>query len=745
MNRWLQHSQTGWFRQVFLGLLLGGVCAPVWSVVSLAPPLSEQALLPVKDASAETLHSVIHSQLLTNNQWQRQIYTSIRINDLAAARDYGRIALTYNHYYSNLVLEFARTRSASGAVVEVSMDAVQRRVTGGGQDFYSDRSELVFSLPDIAPGSILEFQYTKASVERPFAKLFSEYGSPHWAQETVGQDGWRADYVHQYTHRLDVPKGVRLYTKQFSGMAKPAKKSLEDTIRYTWKMRAVAGFTSERNLPKLRTLMPFFQASTLRDWREVDRWAWDKIQDKLPSTQALENIVADMGLPITATPEDKVRAVYAYVQHNVRYVFAHLGRGGYTPHFPDAVIKKRYGDCKDQAVLAVALLNLMGVKAYPALIETPRAGDSDTDLVRLIFDHMIVHIPSDQGVSVAWMDTTADRSLFPGTSYYLSEQNTFIVNGAGGELRRFPRQAVSRGHIEIQGFTQDNGAYVANIEIRPTGFFEQNIRSWWKHTKDQKNALLQYLKGLYSPSSEAHIEAEVRFAEDLFHPVEISAMYRFEPDSDSSEVYGASAHQLFRLYSDHTDLPLPETRQFGFEDPYPYRLSLSAQFTGKDSTFAALIQSADDLKTPYYELSHQGKAAGNQYALSIDFTRNPLFLTQAEYAGYFTAMAQLNQTQGYLVKMMAKPSGTTPAVVKSAMTNKTSSVIGAEDYLAKARQYMEAGEFNKALEPAQRAVAAAAADGEAWYVLGTVQGLNTLIDEAEQSFKKAEELGFYPQ
>src|SRR5690606_7312855 len=101
-------------------------------------------------------------------------------------------------------------------------------------------------------------------------------------------------------------------------------------------------------------------------------------------------------------------------------------------HFPDEVVKANYGDCKDQTVLAVALLRILGIDALPALVETPTSGKSDNELVELIFDHMLVYIPEDVDGSAMYMDTTGDRMLFPGVSNYLENQNTLIVNGKGG-------------------------------------------------------------------------------------------------------------------------------------------------------------------------------------------------------------------------------------------------------------------------------------------------------------------------
>lgn len=64
--------------------------------------------------------------------------------------------------------------------------------------------------------------------------------------------------------------------------------------------------------------------------------------------------------------------------------------------------------------------------------------------------------------------------------------------------------------------------------------------------------------------------------------------------------------------------------------------------------------------------------------------------------------------------------------------------------LALARHRIELGNFEKALEPAKKAVALNKKSGEAWHVLGMVQGFNSLIEDSMASFEKAESLGYLP-
>ena len=47
------------------------------------------------------------------------------------------------------------------------------------------------------------------------------------------------------------------------------------------------------------------------------------------------------------------------------------------PSAPDAVYARRWGDCKEKALLMVTMLRALGIEASPALVNTERRDDID--------------------------------------------------------------------------------------------------------------------------------------------------------------------------------------------------------------------------------------------------------------------------------------------------------------------------------------------------------------------------------
>ncbi|MEW5739675.1 MAG: DUF3857 domain-containing protein [Myxococcota bacterium] len=97
---------------------------------------------------------------------------------------------------------------------------------------------------------------------------------------------------------------------------------------------------------------------------------------------------------VARVPADQRAAALArHVSQNIVYKAIEFGRGAQIPRPSPEVLKRKYGDCKDQSLLLWKLLTAAGIEADLALVHT------DSVLLREVpsldqFNHMIVHVPS---------------------------------------------------------------------------------------------------------------------------------------------------------------------------------------------------------------------------------------------------------------------------------------------------------------------------------------------------------------
>ena len=62
--------------------------------------------------------------------------------------------------------------------------------------------------------------------------------------------------------------------------------------------------------------------------------------------------------------ENKITAIHRFVTRDVRYVALEFGEHGYKPYKAKDVMARRFGDCKDKALLMKSLLRSLGIESH---------------------------------------------------------------------------------------------------------------------------------------------------------------------------------------------------------------------------------------------------------------------------------------------------------------------------------------------------------------------------------------------
>jgi len=146
----------------------------------------------------------------------------------------------------------------------------------------------------------------------------------------------------------------------------------------------------------------------------------------------------------------QVAKAVEFVQDEVRYTGINSGVGGFKPDAPDAIFKRRFGDCKDKTILIVSLLKELGVEAYPALVHS-REGNELTELLPSpdVFDHVIVHVPNLNDKSY-WLDgTITQQGRKLNSKFQVTYHNALVVGTKGDGLTSYNHQTPDLPEKEI--------------------------------------------------------------------------------------------------------------------------------------------------------------------------------------------------------------------------------------------------------------------------------------------------------
>ena len=287
---------------------------------------------------------------------------------------------------------------------------------------YDGRKMVALDLPDIRVGDIVEFAYTRSGMNPVF--------QGHHAGDFDMQ--WQVPVAHVH-RRLSSSANLGLHVAQLTGAAAPQLAQADGFDERTWDAHDVPGLRVEASVPGTYNPYPWIEWSDFGSWAEVARWA-----------ERLYPVPARLGPDLQAAVDDiarqapgadaRVVAVLRLVQQQVRYLGVEIGAGTHAPSAPDAVWARRWGDCKEKALLMVTMLRALGIDASPALVNTERRHDIERDLPNPgSFDHAITRVRV-AGADY-WLDPT--RSPQQGTLATVSQPDyarALVLDGRGTAL-----------------------------------------------------------------------------------------------------------------------------------------------------------------------------------------------------------------------------------------------------------------------------------------------------------------------
>lgn len=208
---------------------------------------------------------------------------------------------------------------------------------------------------------------------------------------------------------------------------------IKDDSQITIFTDTVPAFTCENYMPPAKAYRVVIRPDTINyegnkygfsSWADVAAFYNDLSDDRL--IPDVEIVSLAKSLCINAENHtDSLQALFGFVRDNIRYISIDIGRGEFKPLLPEEVLKKRYGDCKDQSALLIAMCRAVGIKANPALI-TSR--DKPDVIIPLpwpgYFNHVITAV--DTGAGYFFLDASQLTCCFGHLSPKLRNRRALV-------------------------------------------------------------------------------------------------------------------------------------------------------------------------------------------------------------------------------------------------------------------------------------------------------------------------------
>jgi hypothetical protein len=376
---------------------------------------------------------VIYTVIAINQGKMYSHYVVTILNEKGS--DYARKTISYD--------KLTKIGSLSANVYDASGESIKRlkksdiydQSSFDGFSLFSDDRFKSMNLSQSTYPYTVEFEY-----EIEYGFLYHIDGSYFIPDEKAS--------VQHVSYQLIFPTELKPRWKTFNMQITPAEEKTKDGMTMmTWEMKELLPIKSEPMAPR-NSFIPYIEVApcafeysgyrgNMTSWEDYGKWQslLNQGRDAIPEAtkSKLKELTASL-----QTNEEKIKAVYEFLQGKTRYVSVQLGIGGLQPIPASVVDQMGYGDCKALSNYMVAMLKEIGIKGY---YTTVMAGKNVRDVVEDFpshqGNHVIVAVPNEK--DTIWLECTSQRTPFGYMGTFTGNRKALMITEAGGILVNTPR------------------------------------------------------------------------------------------------------------------------------------------------------------------------------------------------------------------------------------------------------------------------------------------------------------------
>ena len=404
-------------------------------------------------------------------------------------------SLTYPEFYNKFIeLKTFKKAVKTGSKFAVSrMPAMDRSVTSDGV-FFDDSRVQYYPIRFSEKGSMARITVKKAytdgryltrlffSENYPVKEQIFEFKVPEWLTvdfKPINFEGYKIDrqenkkggYVNYVFTMKDIPANKQEY------------KGIGHAYTDPHIIIQIKSFES-----KGETLKGFDKTDDLYAWNNrLYEMAGNK-KENLQST--LTKITQGKTSDI-----DKIKAIYYWVQDNIRYIAYEDGYSGYIPAGVQEVLSKKFGDCKGMANLLTEFLKMAGYDAHFTWIGTRSIPYQQSMPALCVNNHAITTLYY-QGAAY-FLDGTEKYAPFGENAYRIQGKEAMIAKGVKYDLKTVPLTSGNEHKIFSKAdFSLTNDVLSGKIKVILTGNERKDFHQSYQDLpiSSQKDFLNEYLE-----------------------------------------------------------------------------------------------------------------------------------------------------------------------------------------------------------------------------------------------------------
>jgi hypothetical protein len=377
-------------------------------------------------------------------------------------------------YYADQTVgynKFIKVASFKGVVYDADGEVIKKLKSSEIRDYsnydgFSLFSEDRLKYADLSQGNYpytVEFEY---EIDQKF--LYSIEGMNLLYDDKAS--------VQNASYQLMYNPSVAPRYKTFNITAEPEKSDIDGLKSLKWNFKNLKPPTHEAFSPAGHEILPTIKVAPTKfeydgypgdmsTWNGYAKWEASLIKGRRDLSEATKQKLKALTAPFK-TNEEKVKAIYEYMQGRTRYVYIELGIGGLQPFKASMVDEVGYGDCKALSNYMVAMLGEVGIKAhYTTIYAGKNWSDPILDFPSHYGNHVVVAVPN--GADTLWLECTNQTNPFGYSGRFTGDRKGFMLTDDGGVWVNSPRYTAE----------QNVQSRSAEVTIESTGDATAKVRT----------------------------------------------------------------------------------------------------------------------------------------------------------------------------------------------------------------------------------------------------------------------------
>jgi len=405
----------------------GTSAPPPWVQVAAL----ENAELPSPSGSSMTVLDD-HQTRVTDRSVERYVRHVLLVASQKDLENQSQVQIEFEPSYQTLTIHHIRIHRGAAVtnVLHPGEIKVLHREEELEEQIFNGTVQAVAILSDVRVGDMIDYAYTIAGDNPVMAGKFDDVISLE-----------PAAFTRRLRARLLWPQNRKLSIRPHNTGLDPHV-TIGDETEYVWERRNASPLEYEDRVPGWYFPGVWVAVSEFGSWGDVVAWGLPLYRTGgalSPELQAQVDAIAKASV----SPEARIIAALRFVQDEVRYLGIEMGEYSHQPTTPAKVLARRFGDCKDKALLLTTMLQALGIDAAPALVNTESGPALDSRQPSpYAFDHVIVNVRLKN--RTYWLDGTRTFQRGGLTQFYNPAfAKALVLRSGSNALEDIPQTALT--------------------------------------------------------------------------------------------------------------------------------------------------------------------------------------------------------------------------------------------------------------------------------------------------------------